>query len=158
MHIPKAYYDNHDSTDGTDYALITVAEDLSQYTQTRFSLGLVKNPYSSSFSQANIYVSGIPAMVNNQNNDDDKIAKGLGYIYSNNTPSPDSMLYYTTDETNGDSGAPIYVITKYNIGSGYVSDYTAIGIVKGSSYTRNIGARITPMLQHFYLSNPHTNY
>ncbi|MDE5792666.1 MAG: trypsin-like peptidase domain-containing protein [Oscillospiraceae bacterium] len=152
VHIPKTYYDNPNGEDGTDYALITVKEDLSSY--THFRLGLVKNPYDASFSKANIYVSGIPTVVNGKENNGKKIAKGMGHIYSGETAYLDSMLYYTTDETKGNSGSPIYVVTRYNSGS----EYTAIGIVKGGNYTRNRGARITPMLQRFYLNNPYTNY
>lgn len=161
VHIPKTYYDNHDGTDGTDYALITVEEDLSDYDCTYFSLGLVKDPYSTSFSSANIYVSGIPSVVKSEKNDDAKIAKGMGHIYSGENSYPDSMLYYTTDETKGNSGSPIYVVTRYassSSSSGYVTEYTAIGIVKGGNYTRNIGARITPMLQRFYLNNSYIDY
>lgn len=161
-HIPKTYLDHcgeeKNGENGTDYALITVKEDLSSY--THFSLGLVKNPYDNSFSTANIYVSGVPSVVNGKNNTNEKIAKGSGHIYSTNIPYPNSVLYYTTDETDRNSGSPIYVVTRYNAtgSSGYVCDYTAIGIVKSGNYTRNIGARITPMLQHFYLSNSHANY
>lgn len=160
-HIPKTYLEHcgeeKNGENGTDYALITVKEDLSSY--THFSLGLVKNPYDNSFSTANIYVSGVPGVVNGKDNTNKKIAKGMGHIYSGDTPYADSVLYYTTDETKGNSGSPVYTVTRCSIdGSEYVSEYTAIGIVKGGNYTRNIGARMTPMLQHFYLSNPNANY
>lgn len=141
-----------------DYALITVEEDLSKY--THFNIGLTKDPYSSAFSNANIYVSGLPRIVNSDRNTDWKIAKGCGKMYTGSKLYPDKVLYYTTDVTEGDSGAPIYTITKYKAGNTEYYDYTAIGIVSGgdNASTFNFGVRMIPLIQRFYNSNPNFSY
>lgn len=167
VHVPLSYiekcpeaYDikNTHHVVYCDYALITVEEDLSEY--THFSLGLIKDPYSSAFSDANIYVSGLPLKVNLNENTDWKIAKGCGKMYTGFKLYPNDVLYCTTDITDGDSGAPIYTITKYKAGNTEYYDYTAIGILSGGSDAGgfNFGVRMIPLIQRFYNSNPNFSY
>ncbi|MDE5884380.1 MAG: trypsin-like peptidase domain-containing protein [Oscillospiraceae bacterium] len=162
VHIPEEYYSKVSEVGSgnlpyCDYALITVKEDLSKY--THFSLGLTKDPYAPAFSNADIYISGIPDYAASQDNSTaKKIAKGVGKIYTGEENNRDTVLYYNTDETNGNSGSPVYTITKYKVGNTEYCDYTAIGIVKGGNYTRNRGTRVIPLIQKFYQNNPNFSY
>ncbi|MDE7122050.1 MAG: hypothetical protein K2O42_07815 [Oscillospiraceae bacterium] len=139
-----------------DYALITVEEDLGKY--THFNIGLTQDPYSSAFSNANIYVSGIPGTVNSVENGSHKIAKGYGKMYAGNKLYPNELLYFTTDATSGDSGGPVYTITKYRVNNTQYYDYTALGIMSGDSKYYNLSVKTIPLIQRFYNSNPNYSY
>ncbi|MDE6729442.1 MAG: trypsin-like peptidase domain-containing protein [Oscillospiraceae bacterium] len=159
VHIPSDYIEKSQIGEEViyyDYALITVEEDLSKY--THFNMGLVKEPYSSTFLNANIYVSGLPDIVNSTKNENNKIAKGCGKMYTGSKVHPNEILYYTTDTSDGDSGAPVYTTTKYKVGNTEYYDYTAIGIVSGTVGIYNYGVRVIPLIQRFYNSNPNFSY
>lgn len=124
-----------------DYGLIVVQEDLSDY--THFSLGETYNLFPTQFSTIPIYVTGYKGSGNN-------LASQKGSIISPNVYTQSQTQYvlnHNVDTFGGDSGAPIYTITKDGLGN---YSYTAIGIHTGGG---NIGPRITRYQLQFYLGN-----
>lgn len=140
VHVPLGYL-NSDVPE-LDYALITVEDDLSNY--FHFTLG---NSYSvtiSNFSNIPIYVTGRP--------DNGHFRTASGRIISN---SNTTMLHYNTDTQSGNSGSPVYTITK-NTKNGVSSyTYTVLAVHRGGT---NQGSLITKYHQKFYLNNPQAHH
>lgn len=163
-HIPYNYVYNWGLENGThtlyDYGLITVEEDLSDY--VHFSLGTSYNISEYAYSNIPVYVTGCPDSVNNQNNSSNDLYSGEGRILGyhnlqleNGEQYNDCLLKYDVDVSSGNSGGPVYTITR-NIINGSISyTYTALGINAYSGGTYNFGNCITKYQLQFY--NEDTN-
>lgn len=127
----------------SDYALITVKEDLSAY--ACFNLGLPLDSFVNSNSV--VTVTGFPGEFNT--NITHMMYSGNGIMNGGDN----SFIHYNADMTPGDSGGPVY-ITESAYGRTY---YTVVGInvayldIANPEY--NIGTRITTDLIHFYSGN-----
>lgn len=151
VHVPNAFIDanimpNDIYQNISDYALITVKEDLSDY--MCFNLGVALN----TIVQANpvATITGFPVGVNN-------LLVNTDYMhnkYSGNgtiTEVLSEKLYHNIDTSGGNSGGPLY-ITETRSDKTY---YTVIGIhVQGG----NCATRITTDQLHFYYNNPYLNW
>lgn len=161
VHIPEDYltlksnsayvYDNY-----CDYALITIKEDLSDY--THFEIGNAYNMTNSEASSIPIHVTGIPDNTANGDNYNDSLYTHNGSIYGSNNKR---MLNYTVDANEGQSGAPVYTITqeRYNNQDYYI--YTALAIHKGATdatMSSNHGPLMTQYQLQFYKNNPNAHY
>ena len=138
-----------------DYALITVADDLSDH--YHFNLGVSHNiyPLSYPFEDYNLYVTGFPSdLIPNEHSRILYTASG-NLLYKNYT----DRLCYDTDMYNGDSGAPVYVKESYytNNDDDETDINTVVGInVAQSSY--NSGVILTPLRVKFYVNNSNAHY
>lgn len=157
IHVPKEFVDN--STKSYDYALITVAEDLSNYPQ--FSLSSSYNVNASGdFSDVPIYVTGCPQQngAPNNGNSDLTLYTDQGSVYGSNAYNR-TLLNYTVDTTGGQSGAPVYTITKQTINGNVTYIYTALAVHKGCDVSEcNLGVRMTKYQLQFYNNNSHISY
>lgn len=136
-----------------DYALITVKENLSDYFQ--FELGNAYNITPGSFINIPIYITGCPGEVRGNFNKDN-------ILYTDENRVSDisySELYYHVDISDGDSGAPVYTITKTTVGSRKVDTATVLAIHHGEIPNKtNRGSLITNYHLQFYKNNPNINY
>ena len=156
VHIPNEYkqFSYNDSGRFTyDYALITVKEDLSQY--SHFGLGIPYHYTSATFKEYNIYVTGYPTDLKDDNSKEVPVSSkrlytGRGKItgFSNNMPS------YNTDTSGGDSGAPVYVKELYKSGGKTIEQNTVIGIHVAGSSTSNGCVPMDAMKLKFFVNNP----
>ena len=153
VHISANYRAGH--TSQYDYALITVEEDLSNY--VHFSLGNSYNVTGTNFNHVPIYVTGAQYV-----NSHHLLYTDEGNVY---TSSNGTVFKYVTSTAGGESGSPVYTITKqtFNGTDSYV--YTALAVHSGagtyagnSTYYYNQGPRITNYLIKFYLGNPNISY
>ena len=71
-----------------------------------------------------------------------------------------SNLKYNCEVDNGNSGSPVYVITKQYINGVAENSYTALGINGENTNIANPkkGVLITKYLNQFYLNNSNINY
>lgn len=151
VHIPKIYDTcNYADRFDYDYALITVSDDLSNY--THFSLGTTYNLSQTNYSTIPLYLLG-PRMIGSETSKNDLYYAQGNVISSNNTTST-SLIYYDLDSLPGDSGSPVYTITKATIGNQIYYYYTAIAIhVRNdgqSTSVWNAGNRITKYQLQFF--------
>jgi hypothetical protein len=162
-HVPDAfiqgdgnYANNEYCNDGTDYAIITVEEDLSDY--TNYSLGFALNELFQ--SNTSLGITGFPVKVNNQTVNSitvDNRYYGSGILCSppNDAPSNTSsiMFPHTIDTSDANSGSPLHFT--YPDGS-----ETQIGVHVRQSldYTRNYATRINVDILHFCYDNPYASY
>lgn len=135
-----------------DYGLITVAEDLSDHTY--FSFNDIYDINNSDLSNVNVYVSGIPGSVEvpgeDPSNSEDLIYTGVGTIIQKTT-TDFPVIYFTTDISGGQSGAPVYLIEKFTVGTNTYYNYAVVGILHGGYPTvHNSGARVNSYLLQFY--------
>lgn len=151
-HIPVAFI--NDVSDGnykatSDYALITVKEDLSAY--ACFNLGVSLDSFINSNSV--VTVTGFPGEWGKRGEEVTVNTDKKHMMYSGNGKicgGDNSLMYYNTDASGGNSGGPVY-ITESAYGETY---YTVVAIhTNGGSY-QNRGTRITTDLIHFYKCNP----
>lgn len=150
-HVPvefiNAVTNKNDYSSTSDYALITVKEDLSKY--ACFGLGVPLDSFMN--SNAAVTVTGFPGIskgITVNTDTEHTMCSGNGKIHHGN----DSFIYYTADETSGESGGPVY-ITESAYGQTY---YTVVGInigVPKNNPGYNIGTRMTTDLIHFYSGN-----
>ena len=170
-HVPKSYIDAK-GTYPYDYALITVSVDLRKY--QCFNLGYVmdstifdaltvseyhddNNQYPNK-KRISVFVTGFPAMVNGNSVNsviNHHMFTGEGIILNN--PSADStLLYFSTDTSNGNSGGPVYICEEIR-GEKF---YTVIGLIDTGNdcppNTYNCGVKFTPDVLKFYAGNPNT--
>ncbi len=164
-HIPKEYYRTSLLGDINyreyDYALITVAEDLSD--RVHFSLGTSYNVNSSLSSNVPIYVTGCPSDVHGTSNSNNTLYSAEGNILGyqdNNDPFDyeDSILTYDVDMSGGDSGGPVYTITQNTINGTPSYIYTALAINAYEVGIYNFGAAMTNYHNQFYNNNPYMDY
>ena len=163
VHILRAYRNGGDAPE-RDYALVTVEEPLSNY--VHFNLGTSYNVPScdgtdNTFDHVPIYVTGGSNSLG--------IDEGRVYKEGNNG----SVLTYDVDTAGGQSGSPVYTITKQIRGNSASYVYTALAIHNRAGdrdydnlldsddhpiYLWNEGTRITKYLTQFYLNNPNISY
>ncbi|MBD5159646.1 MAG: trypsin-like serine protease [Ruminococcus sp.] len=163
-HIPEAFINEvdkeRDYVNESDYALITVKEDLRAY--KNFSLGVPLKSFDDSHSV--VTVTGFPATVE-KNGKEEKVNNHITHMmYSGNGPiynGDDKLIQYTADTSGGNSGGPVYITESYNENT----YYTVVGInvahpseddVDYKKY--NIGTRMTTDLIHFYNNNPNIKW
>lgn len=136
-------------TTESDYALITVKEDLSNY--ACFNLGVPLDSFAS--KQPVVTVTGFPSDKYNNGNNQHTMYSGNGIV----TNMDDGLMYYNVDTYRGSSGGPTYITESFN-GNTY---YTVIAInIAGNSFypQHNIGTCITTDLIHFYNQNEFINW
>ena len=137
----------------SDYALITVKDDLSAY--ACFDLGVPLDSFMNSNSV--VTVTGFPATWGKPGEEvtvntatKHMMYSGNGKMYNGN----DSLIRYETDTTGGNSGGPVYITESI---PGRNTYYTVVAIniaepnVDNPKY--NIGTRMTTDLIHFYSAN-----
>lgn len=146
VHIPKNYIYN---TLGSDYALIYVDDNLSNY--GKFYMGTALNDYVDRHGQ--VVVSGFPQEYPNGYTGDWGLRfKATGSVLSN---SNSKVLYYDADTIGGDSGGPVYVEEDIYLNGEYKEYKTAIAIhTNGGNYGTRINENI---LRFFYYNNHLTN-
>lgn len=150
VHISENYISN--SIADFDYALITVEEDLSDHFQ--FSLGTPYNTNPTSYENIPIYVTGCPGDVHGSTNSSNQLYTAEGRVSSRATGS----LWFDTDTTPGQSGSPIYTITRNKVGSETTDKITLLAIHSSGTGVENIGSVITSYHLQFYKYNPNLNY
>ncbi|MDE6835235.1 MAG: trypsin-like serine protease, partial [Ruminococcus sp.] len=139
-------------TPTSDYALITVSDNLESF--NNFKLGVTLKSFDKSYSTVN--VTGFPKTIGKPGkeiyvNDDTKhfMYTGGGLIKSNEYVD-DKLMTYVADMSGGDSGGPVYIIESLND----EKYYTVVGINIAEPYVEkplyNIGTRMTTDLIHFY--------
>ena len=156
-HLESLYKNNKVYDRTKDYALITVAEDLSNC--YHFNLGIPYDMYSSPvFGNYNLYVTGFPG--EHTTNNVAHLYTGFGKLYSGKEYRPD-MLCYTTDTTGGNSGSPVYIKENVSTQSQDYNLITVIGVHDGGIGTNikaNNGVYFTPIHLKFYLNNNNISY
>lgn len=140
-----------------DYALITVSDDLSNY--MHFSLGTTYNLSSTNYSTIPLYLLG-PRMVGSGTSSYD-LYYSQGNIISGTNTTSTSLIYYNLDSLPGESGAPVYTITRANIDNQIYYYYTAIAIHTcndGKNPSEwNAGNRITKYQLQFFDADSNSN-
>lgn len=165
VHMPLNYL-GYDTSRYYDYALIYVSQSLSAY--PHFSIGNTYNTYSynatnnynNHFANVPIYVTGNPGEVSGVTNGNYNLYSASGYMLNvSNVPNieNDRYIHIDTDATDGDSGAPVYTITKCTSGNSTSYYYTAIAVLRGDSGPYTQGVRFTKLHQNFYLGNENVN-
>lgn len=159
-HIPAQYIANATVNNANhmkyDYALVTVADDLSQY--VNFNLGVMRNNATS--KGHTLYNTGFGKISASDTSDSryngvntnlingDKYT-GYGSFYSTLT-STDYNFKFTTDVLPGNSGGPVYVV------NGNIK--TAVGICTQQYPSYNSGVRITTDILNFVYNNKNLTY
>ena len=153
VHVPE----NHSETAyELDYALITVVEDLSDRVQ--FSIGNSYNMTNSEVGTIPIHVTGIPSNIGQGlivTNYPNTLYTHYGSVYQNDNRS---LLHYTVDTSGGQSGSPVYTITRERYNNTDYYTYTALAIHTRGNSTRNRGPLVTKYHLQFYRNNPYANY
>lgn len=158
VHIPEEYTTTFDTK--YDYALLTVKEDLSEY--AHFEIGNSYNMTASEAGAIPIHVTGIPGKIKidpitdiGEDNSQGLLYTHFGSVYSNNNRT---LLYYTVDTSNGQSGAPVYTIIRerYNNQDHYI--YTALAVHSGGTKVRGAGPLMTRHQFVFYENNMYAHY
>ena len=165
VHVPEKYCTTTNySIAAYDYALVTVSDDLSSY--VHFSLGQTYNLTAStisSWSTIPIFVTGRAGQTSNGTNSNQYLYSEEGHALippgdESNDTYINHLVYYNTDTWGGDSGAPVYTITRIPAENEDEEDtytYTAIAIHSGGiTGARNWGARIKRHHLQFFLNNP----
>ncbi len=155
VHVPESYSTSTEFY--YDYALITVKEDLSDY--VHFEIGNAYNMTNSEVGTIPIHVTGRPGPIqigDKKYNDFDLLYTHNGSVYgSDNT----QMLRYSIDTTSGQSGSPVYTITRelYNNQFHYI--YTALAVhTRAYNSYANQGVLMTQYQLQFYKNNPNAHY
>ncbi len=151
IHVPAGY-----TTAGSslDYALITVEEDLSD--RVHFSIGNSYNMTNSEVGTIPIHVTGQPDQYGGTENTANTLYTHYGSVYGNNNVS---SLYYTVDTSGGQSGAPVYTITRERYDSTDYYTYTVLAIHTssgGATYNRGVGMNKYHL--QFFNNNPYASY
>lgn len=154
-HFPYSQKTATGQSNGDDYALITVEEDLSSYMS--FNLGTVTDNASS--TQLQIATVGFPVyfdpddketLINNNEIHQEILSEGTLV-----TPVNSLILRHTADASGGNSGGPLYTIETLN-GETY---HTVIGIhISNGSNNKNVGLRLTSHVLKFLKANPNIQY
>lgn len=150
-HIPQEYISGNGDTQKYNYALITVAEDLSDY--IGFNLGVMRNGLDTGSSEEDIYVTGFSSYEPSANSayNNQKVT-GMGHLLYNYFES-DYVIAYDTDTTFLECGAPVYLYDQNKnvrtvIGINCTDTMSLFG---NSSY--NEAVRITPEILHAVYNN-----
>lgn len=166
VHIPYQYLYSDAST-VNDYALITVSDDLSNVPY--FSIGDCFNLFDNHFDGVPIFVTGNPGKIREgtgqeiDNTDERKLYSESGSVYTNadDANGRNSLFRFTTDISKGDSGGPVYTITKNKTGNNVTYTYTALTTATTTFYVNpyiNAGPRFTKYHQMFYNGNSYAIY
>ncbi len=171
IHIPYEYYSGLNSglygleLAHVDYALLTVEDDLSDY--THFQLGIPYHMNSAQFEEIDIYTTGLPYDLN-QEETENKVYTAIGKEHPGKL-SNSQLLYFTCDTMGGQSGSPVYTATEYYYPGmeNPISVYTAIAIlnkgsadplIEGQLYLYyNLGACIDSSKLQFYYNNTYAS-
>ena len=152
-HVPSLYVTGNNQ-EKYDYALVTVQEDLEDYTGygynhhsfINFDLGLMRNELPHT---VDIYATGFGG---NHNNINPELAyvksTGSGYLLDTPISERDYSIRFSTDIVGGDSGGPVYV--KNQDGSKTVIGISAYECPSGQY---NSGTRITSDILRFVYDN-----
>ncbi len=161
VHVPRKYINTSDEyvddANPYDYALLTVAEDLSAY--VNLDLGVMREEIKE--SNVPITITGFPYEVNDvRTNKEMYTASGTIESYQYGLDSM-RLFCHNVDTSDGNSGGPVYTVTEYK-GKKY---YTVIGIHVFGKVDKeteepiyNAAIRITTDLLHFYKNNPYAEY
>lgn len=156
-HIPERYTDWGNYC--YDYALITVEEDLSDeknYNCTFFSIGNAYNITESDYENIPIYITGCPGKINNIDNT--VLYSAQGNVTDENIANG-FLIHCNIDGTDGQSGSPMYAITKRKIDEDqFTYVYTVLGIYRGGNSNYSVGPLMTKYHLQFYHNNPNMNY
>ena len=157
-HIPKDFttaIKYSDTYHMNDYAVITVQQDLSNY--IHFDLASSYNVKIFDYEDVPIYITGCPWIINNgaAYNSDYHLYSCEGNIYTDNNTS---IIHVDCDANGGQSGSPIYTITKHNTNGVITYTYSALGIYKGTDFQSSIGSIITKYHLQFYKGNAYLNH
>lgn len=143
--IPK----NYSGSGTTDYALITVSDDLSAYNNLYMGYAL---QYAIDI-QANVYVTGYQRLTDDKKNpiyntpsNVPKMRTGMGRLESDSTIG---KLLYSCDALKGSSGGPIYADLMFE-GKHY---YTVVGINTTGFDDYNSGVRMCPNITNLIRNN-----
>lgn len=142
-HVPQDYLDLSSYSPESDYALITVSQDLYDY--MCFDLGVARDKVRN--TNPEIYVTGY-SVINNPSRPElfFEMVTGSGFLAESKTSS--KCLYYNTDTVGGESGSPVYVMNSDG-------SMTVIGIHSGSNGAySNTAKRIDTNIMHFIYNNP----
>lgn len=159
-HVPVDYINalaenNNEYTPTSDYALITVSDNLKSF--NNFKLGVTLKSFDKSDSL--VTVTGFPGTIGKRGkevdvNDDMKhfMYTGSGAI-TYNKDVDDKLITYVADTSGGNSGGPVYITKSLND----ETYYTVVGINVAhpdeDKPKYNIGTRMTTDLIHFYNNN-----
>lgn len=150
-HIPIEY---NEQAGKYDFALITVSDDLSNYVQ--FDLGTSYNVNISNFSNIPLYVTGCPGIAETGTNSSRRLYSAEGKVA--NTNNNTEILHYNADTSSGESGSPVYTLTR-NIVNGTPSySYTALAIHSFGGGSVNSGALITKYHLQFFKNNSNASW
>lgn len=161
VHIPTNYPGTNFSDHIYDYALITVVNDLSNY--VHFDIGNCYNVTNSEVGTIPLHVTGRPGKIGDDleiRNTTNTLYTHHGSVYGN---SNTSILCYTADTSGGQSGSPVYTITRELYDGKFSYTYTALAIhahhegEEGNSLY-NYGALMTKHHLIFFNSNSLANY
>ena len=159
-HVPKEHKLDKDHYK-YDYALVTVEEDLSDY--VHFDLGTSYSMNKTNCSNIPIYVKGCPDEApGNVKNTDDSLYTAEGRVIDCNPLleyGTTGILFFDTDTSGGESGGPVYTVTKNNVNGKASYTYTALAVFHGGITNEfNMGALMTKHLIQFYRDNSYANY
>lgn len=146
IHVPQ----NYSANTQTDYALIKVQEDLSDY--MCFKMGVLMD-YNSNVP-ISVKSTGFPTSVNSSPQAVNTLSEHE--MYSDSGSILDTLngkAFYNVCTSNGNSGSPVYYTESSN-GSVYysiVAIHTTGDLQNGQPY--NSGVRITPELLRFFFQN-----
>lgn len=156
-HVPTMYFSAKDKS--YDYALITVAEDLSSY--PHFEIAETYNLSASGFENVPIYITGCPGGINIKQGDHTGGNPNEGYLLytAEGRMAGDLLLNErrqanTVDASVGDSGAPVYTIIATAQGTEINCSFVVFGIHTHSEESANRGPRFNRFHRQFYLNNP----
>ena len=152
IHVPENY-----SNTGSlyDYALIVVEEDLSDLGYVQFNIGNLYNLTLSEAGTIPFHITGQPDQFGGVENTLNTLYTDFGTLYNNNNTS---YLYCTAQGTGGESGAPMYTITRERYNDTDYYTYTALGIFVGGNSSFNGGPLMNKHHLMFYRNNPYANY
>lgn len=153
VHVPNNFWRSNQPLYGgvSDYALITVNIDLSNYLV--FNLGFPMDNIKD--YNLEVYTTGFPGRVNEEIVNNTIIGgpyakhaayTSVGTIMEMNSTKIVNDIYIS----GGNSGGPVYISSMYD-GKIY---YTVIGIVNGAHPDGNSTYRITTDVLHFFKNNP----
>lgn len=174
VRIPTAYPGSGYLDATYDYALITVVQDLTEYDPTteegyvHFNIGNCYNMTNSQAGTIPLHVTGVPGLIGDDlssSNTSNALYTHYGSVYGN---SNTSVLCYAIDASHGQSGSPVYTITRETYNDEFTYTYTALAIhaYNDGTVTNGISANCnynygTLMAKHhllFYNANPHASY
>ena len=132
-----------------------------------FAIGDCYHLLGNRFAGVPIYVTGNPQTVREDSGNpiDNSVARKLyseyGSVYTDGDDANghNTLFRFDTDSTGGDSGSPVYTITKNTLDSNVTYTYTALTTCHGLGGANcNAGPRFTKYHQQFYLGNQNAAY